>query len=160
MDSQTKEGQKYMKHAERAVEIFNSNAGSSKFIPTDPASPATLDGIIVTKGIVNGVVEIKARNETFAEMQAYDNPKGWLISANKIMAGKKATEYFSCPFYGFLYIIPDDELYIVRIFNADGSRASFIDIKETVTQGTCNGGSAKRSNAYIHLENHNVKLMK
>ena len=160
MDCKTPKGKVYMAHAERAVEIFNKNAGSSTFVPTDPDSPATLDGVIVTKGIVNGVVEIKARNETFAEMQAYDDPKGWLISANKIMAGKKASEYFSCPFYGFLYIIPDDELYIVRIFNADGSRASFIDIKETVTQGTCNGGSAKRSNAYIHLENHNVKLMK
>ena len=102
MDCKTKEGQIYMAHAEAAVDIFNRNAGSSKFVPTDPDSPATLDGIIVTKGIVNGVVEIKARNETFAEMQAYDNPKGWLISANKVMAGKKATEYFSCPFYGFL----------------------------------------------------------
>ena len=160
MDCKTKEGQKFMKHAERAVEIFNSNALSSKFVATDPKAPATLDGVIITKGIVNGVVEIKARNETFAEMQAYDDPKGWLISANKVMAGKKATEYFSCCFYGFLYIIPDDELYIVRIFNADGSRASYIDVRETTTQETCNGGLAKRSNAYILLENHNVKAMK
>ena len=103
MDSKTKDGQKYMAHAEKAVEIFNRNAGSSTFIPTDPSLPATLDGIIVTKGIVNGVVEIKAREESFEQMQAFSNPKGWLISANKIMAGKKATEYFSCPFYGFLY---------------------------------------------------------
>ena len=160
MDSQTKEGQKYMKHAERAVEIFNSNALSSKFVATDPKAPATLDGIIVTKGIVNGVVEIKAREETFIEMLEYDSPKGWLISANKILAGKNATEYFSCPFYGFLYCIPDDTLYIVRIFNADGSRASHIDIRETTTKESCNGGLAKRSNAYIHLENHNVKAMK
>ena len=160
MDSQTKEGQKYMKHAERAVEIFNSNALSSKFVPSDPTTPATLDGIIVTKGIVNGVVEIKAREETFNEMLDYDNPKGWLISANKIMAGKNAAEYFSCPFYGFLYCIPDDMLYIVRIFNSDGSRASHIDIRETTTQESCNGGLAKRSNAYIHLETHNVKAMK
>ena len=160
MDCKTPKGKVYMKHAERAVEIFNNNALSSKFVTTDPDSPATLDGIIVTRGIVNGVVEIKARNETFAEMQAYDDPKGWLISANKVMAGKKATEYFTCPFYGFLYIIPDDELYIVRIFNADGSRASYIDIRETTTQESCNGGTAKRSNAYIHLENNNVSLMK
>ena len=160
MDCKTPKGKVYMKHAERAVEIFNNNALSSKFVTTDPDSPATLDGIIVTRGIVNGVVEIKARNETFAEMQAYDDPKGWLISANKVMAGKKATEYFSCCFYGFLYIIPDDELYIVRIFNADGSRASYIDIRETTTQESCNGGTAKRSNAYIHLENNNVSLMK
>lgn len=139
MDCKTPEGKKYMKHAERAVEIFNKNALSSTFVPTHPDSPATLDGFIMTKGIVNGVVEIKARNETFAEMQAYDDPKGWLISANKVMAGKKSTEYFSVPFYGFLYCIPDDELYIVRIFNADGSRASFIDIRETVTQENCNG---------------------
>jgi hypothetical protein len=87
-----------MKHAERAVEIFNSNALSSKFVATDPKAPATLDGIIVTKGIVNGVVEIKARNETFAEMQAYDDPKGWLISANKVMAGKKADGIFLLSF--------------------------------------------------------------
>ena len=160
MDCKTPEGKKYMKHAERAVEIFNSNALSSKFVATDPDSPATLDGIIVTKGIVNGVVEIKAREETFVEMLAYDNPKGWLISANKIMAGKNAAEYFSAPFYGFLFCIPDDTLYIVRIFNSDGSRASQIDIRETTTQETCNGGLAKRSNAYIHLENHNVKAMK
>ena len=49
---------------------------------------------------------------------------------------------------------------IVRIFNADGSRASFIDIRETKTQATCNGGEAIRSNAYIHLDNDNTKLMK
>ena len=94
MDSQTKEGQKFMKHAERAVEIFNSNALSSKFVATDPKAPATLDGVIITKGIVNGVVEIKARKETFTEMLAYDSPKGWLISANKILAGKKRSGIF------------------------------------------------------------------
>ena len=160
MDCKTPKGKKYMAHAEKAVEIFNRNAESSTFIPTDPTLPATLDGIIVTKGIVNGVVEIKAREETFEQMQAFTNPEGWLISANKIMAGKKASEYFSCAFYGFLYCIPREELYIVKIFNEDGSRASFIDIKETVTQETCNGGSTKRSNAYVRLENHNVKLMK
>ena len=36
MDSQTKEGQKYMKHAERAVEIFNSNALSIQVCSNRP----------------------------------------------------------------------------------------------------------------------------
>ena len=161
MDCKTPEGKKFMTHASDAVEIFNRNAlNGTKFVYTHPDAPATLDGIIVTKGIVNGVVEIKSRQNTFEEICNFENHSGWLISANKILAGKKASEYFSCPFYGFLYCIPDKELYIIRIFNADTSNACPYEIKETKTQATCNGGDAERQNAYVKLDNKYLNMMK
>ena len=105
MDCKTPEGRKYMKHAERAVEIFNSNTGF-KFVATDPDSPATLDGIIVTKGIVNGVVEIKAREETFIEMLDYDNPKGLVDLSEQDTGRQECRRVFLLPILWFPLLYP------------------------------------------------------
>jgi hypothetical protein len=98
---------------------------------------------------VVGVVEQKSRNMSLEQLQKWDNE--WLITYEKIEAGRYVANSLGVPFIGFLYLIPDDLLITKQLSNANGEWTCDFRTALTETQETINGGKIVRENAYIDL---------
>jgi hypothetical protein len=98
---------------------------------------------------VVGVVEQKSRNMSLEQLQNWDNE--WLITYEKIEAGRYVANSLGVPFIGFLYLIPDDLLITKQLSNAHGEWTCDFRTALTETQETINGGKIVRENAYIDL---------
>jgi len=124
--------------------------GSARFVHTNLKEKAIIDGVIVEDGIIVGVAEIKTRETTLSTLRTSFNNE-WLITANKIDFLKTASILFDAPGYGILYLKPDKMCLMVKITDESGAICCDYCREETVTQATCNGGTATRVNAFINM---------
>jgi hypothetical protein len=99
---------------------------------------------------VVAVVEQKSRNMTLEQLQKWDYE--WLITYDKIEAGRYVGNSLGVPYIGFLYLIPDDLLITQKISDANGQWTCDYRTAITETQETINGGKIERLNAYIKLD--------
>jgi hypothetical protein len=83
------------------------------------------------------------------QLQKWNNE--WLITFDKIEAGRYVANSLGVPFIGFLYLIPDDLLITKQLSNAKGEWTCEYRTDVTETQETINGGKIARLNAYIDL---------
>ena len=88
---------------------------------------------------------------TLEQLQKWDNE--WLITYDKIEAGRYLGNALGVSYIGFLYLIPDDLLIIQQISDNSGKWTCEYRTAVTETQETVNGGSIARLNAYINLDN-------
>jgi hypothetical protein len=99
-------------------------------------------------------VEIKAREMTEAELKRFGNE--WLVTFEKIQKGALIAKSLCVPFYGVLYLIPDQKTYLVKLTDEHGNIVAPMRLEVTETQATCNGGTALRTNAYVSVEGAKV----
>lgn len=145
LDINTPKGQEYLKY-ERVVISKIKEAFSVDVIETKKDEDSRIDNLIAKDGTLVAIAEVKCRNMTFKQMEDWGNT--WLVTTQKLEDGLKASEIFSVPFLGFLYLIPEDVLLYWKI--SDRGKYCFdFETKETVTQRTCNGGTASRINSYL-----------
>jgi len=150
LDVLSERGQQSVLQEDRAIELFEENTPNARFIRTNKSTPALLDGIILIRGELSAVAEVKCRNETLDRMvNHYRNE--WLLTADKVFAGFDAHRLFSVGTVGLLYLVPDDLVMVVWIIRGDGQLMSSMRMESTRTQRTINGGSAVRNNCYINL---------
>ena len=112
----------------------------------------SVDGIIVKDNQLSGIFESKCRNMNFMEFNNYGS---WLVTFDKIMDGKKISQMFRVPFFGFLYLIPDKIIYYWKITDEIGEFKFRFEVNKTTTQKTINGGKAVRTNAYLPIKYEN-----
>lgn len=115
-------------------------------VPTPRDMPAPLDGVMSDNTGMIFVYEVKCRNTTVGQLYRWGT---YLISHSKIVAGMKASELFNVPFVILVHTTKDGGLVSIRVTNEYGEAIAPMDVKETDTQATVNGGSARRKNAYV-----------
>ena len=145
LDINTKKGQESLRHEKKMLEKIE-HSFSVQLIETPKKMDSKIDGIIVKDDQISGIFESKCRDMSYMELLDY---KSWLVTFNKIMDGKKLSEMLRVPFFGFLYLIPDELVFYWKITDEFGEFRFGFDIKRTLTRKTINGGRAIRTNAYL-----------
>ena len=150
LDVNTPKGQESLQHELRAVELWNYHYQDFTYVHTPKDGSALVDAIILNSDRnVCAVVEQKSRNRSLEQLQKWDYE--WLITFDKIEAGRYVANSLGVPFIGFLYLIPDDLLITKQLANAKGEWTCDFRTAITETQETINGGKIDRLNAYIDL---------
>jgi hypothetical protein len=134
--------------------MFGRNFRDFEFIETPKDKPASLDGFIARDGTLVHGVEVKCRNMTARQLRV-DYGNRWLVTADKIDRCVNICRELGIGFRGFLYLVPDDLLFIVPIWE-DGKYVSDIEYEATETRATINGGVAIRQNAFIDVSKAKV----
>lgn len=143
-------GQESLEHELRAVQLWNSHYTDFTYVHTPKDGPALVDAVIVDNDTnVVAVVEQKSRNMSLEQLQNWDME--WLITFDKIEAGRYVGNALGVPYIGFLYLIPDDLLITQKISDKDGKWTCEFRTDTTETQETINGGKIVRLNAYIDV---------
>jgi hypothetical protein len=150
LDVNSPKGQESLEHELRAVQLWNHHYTEYTYVHTPKNGPALVDAVIVDNDTnVVAVVEQKSRNMSLEQLQKWNNE--WLITFDKIEAGRYVANSLGVPFIGFLYLIPDDLLITKQLSNAYGEWTCDFRTALTETQETINGGKIVRENAYIDL---------
>ena len=150
LDVNSPKGQESLQHELRAVQLWNHHYNDYTYVHTPKNGSALVDAVIVDNDTnVVAVVEQKSRNMSLEQLQKWDNE--WLITYDKIEAGRYVANSLGVPFIGFLYLIPDDLLITKQLSNAKGEWTCDYRTDVTETQETINGGKISRLNAYINL---------
>ena len=153
MDVLTPKGLESLRQEKRAVELFLGSYGDFSYVETPKDQYADIDGFITKKDVIISGVEVKCRNMSIKELsEKFDNK--WLVTKDKIDRCVNICTSLRIDFRGFLYLVPDDLLLIVPIWNnATLSYGTSMSAEFTETQETINGGKVVRLNAYIDVSN-------
>lgn len=154
LDINTERGQKSLRYEERATWLFEHNFKQLRYANTPKTGAAAVDAVVLSGNDVVGVVEQKSRNMTLEQLINWNYE--WLVTAEKIEAGRTAGRLLGVPFMGFLYLIPDDLLLITQISDSKGIFTTPIRNEVTTTQKTINGGSIERENSFIDMTDARV----
>jgi len=150
LDVNTPKGQESLQHELRAVELWNYHYQEFTYVHTPKDGSALVDAIILNSDRnVCAVVEQKSRNMTLEQLQKWNYE--WLITFDKIEAGRYVANSLGVPYIGFLYLIPDDLLITQKISDKHGKWTCDFRTDITETQETINGGKIERLNAFIKL---------
>lgn len=155
LDINTERGQKSKEYENRAYQKLEKKY-NGKIIETPKSKDSKVDGFLVKDESVLGVCETKCRQ--LYESELYDFGT-WLITNKKIEDGKVVANKLSVPFYGILYLIPHDYVFVWEIADKNGESNFNYEVKRTKTQKTINGGTVKRRNAFLPVDNikHKIK---
>lgn len=110
---------------------------------------ALIDGVAYMNHEITHIIEFKSRDESWDSMMHYGT---YLISWDKIQNGMQIAKMMRVPFILIVYLVQSDMVLGVELATEDGTLAiDDIDVKETRTQRSIEGGSVMRKNAYIDL---------
>jgi hypothetical protein len=150
LDVNSPKGQESLEHELRAVQLWSHHYTDFTYVHTPKDGPALVDAVIVDNDTnVVAVVEQKSRNMSLEQLQKWNME--WLITMDKIEAGRYVGNALGVPYIGFLYLIPDDLLITQKISDKDGKWTCEFRTDITETQETINGGKIERLNAYIDV---------
>ena len=154
LDVNTPRGQETLRDEERAVQIFERNFEGWTYRHTNKSGDAKANAFLFdANDVMRRVVETKCRYDLslskFQNESPFDNE--WLLTAQKLRDLCECAKLLRCPAVGFLYLVQDDCLLIVRLCNDNGELLPNVRYANTRTQKTCNGGSTVRENAFIDM---------
>jgi hypothetical protein len=148
LDIATPRGQRTLAD-EQIVAAWLESRGT-KYIQTPKDKPAKVDAILVRDGAIFAVAETKCRYGMNLKTLRHQFDNEWLVTEAKIKEASQIAAGLCVPLVGFLYLVDDDTLLSVNLFNAPRRVAN------TQTQRTVNGGSIIRANAYIKMDHANT----
>lgn len=132
--------------------VLKTMGSQSSYVHTDDSGAAVVDGFIVrADGSIAAAVEVKTRYDMDDDQFWRDRNGTWLVTFQKLMDIRLVSSLLKVPAYGFLYLRRSGVVYVVKLFNADGSEACEYMVQQTRTQRTINGGEAERANAFIDM---------
>lgn len=150
LDVNSPKGQESLEHELRAVELWQHVYADFTYVHTPKNGAALVDAVICDNDTnVVAVVEQKSRNMSLEQLQKWNME--WLITFDKIEAGRWTAQALGVPFIGFLYLVPDDLLLTKQLSNAKGEWTCDFRTDVTETQETINGGKIERLNAYVNM---------
>lgn len=157
MDILTDKGRKTVEQEQEAIEIWKSNYPDIIYNETPKKKPADIDAILTTKSHqIIAVVETKCRvSITFDEFCNKYQEK-WLVTFDKITRSINVSKALCVPFVGFLYFPEAKMLLTKKIFDPSTGLKTSLEVRNTETQATVNGGSIFRDNAYIDMSGAKV----
>ena len=155
MDILTPKGMVTRMQEQDAIQSFLGRYPSFDFIETPKDEPADIDGFVVRGGTLLSGVEVKCRMMTHKELMGKFAGL-WLITYDKIERGIALCRSLGIDFRGFLYLVPDKTLVIVKLWDHKTGATAGMELEESRTQATVNGGSIVRLNAYVDVRDATV----
>jgi hypothetical protein len=149
LDILTPRGQESLRQ-ERILLDAVSKAYGFDILETAKDQPCEVDGFLARDGVICGVFESKCRKLTRAQMRKFDDR--WLVTFEKVLAGLRFSKLLMVPFYGLVYLTEEPVGLMIQISDATGSPIVNMEVAQTTTQRTVNGGTIQRANAYIDLD--------
>ena len=113
---------------------------------------ALIDGVATKNGEITHIVEFKSRNESFESMERFET---YLISYDKILNVIEMSRMMCVPFILIVYLIKDGIVLGIELGDEYGVNVP-MEIQETRTQKSIDGGYAIRRNAFIDIEKFHI----
>lgn len=151
LDILTPRGQRTRMQEQDAMTKYLSKNPSLYIVETPKTTDAKVDGFFVDMGTdtIVGVYEVKCREMTWDQLEKYDS---WLLTKRKIEHGRSMSALLRVPYFGLLYLVPDDIVCVWQITNASGKYEFKFKTERTKTRRSVNGGVAFRENAFLELK--------
>jgi hypothetical protein len=149
MDVLTERGQQSVADEQQAVRIFNAHWPDITYCHTPKKRECNVDAVLMRQQEIIGVVETKCRYDMTHQDFILSRGGEWLVTFDKLCAGRDIALSLTVPLIGFLYIVQDRVLLVKSITDSHGKWIAEMSIKVTETQATINGGRAQRCNAYV-----------
>jgi len=152
MDILSERGQQTALDEQEAARIWHRNFPTTRYIETPKDQPAIVDAVIANdKNKLLCVAETKCRYDMDINKFVNEYEGQWLITFEKLDKASKIAASLCVPLVGFLYIVPSKTLLFKKLTDNNGQFSCSMNVAETVTQATCNGGVALRKNAYVDM---------
>lgn len=150
LDIESPRGQQSLVEERRMLAAIRLYLPGFRIIETDKSKPDDVDGYLIKQGRVRGVFESKCRHMTRETLRGpFQNE--WLVTTDKLVRGVAEAKKYDAPFFGFLYLVPDDVALAIRLADEDGQFLPPMREQWTLTQATCNGGQIERLNTYVDM---------
>jgi hypothetical protein len=155
LDIETPLGRLSVGWENEATDLWHRHTPNERLVTTNrtgPRAAAALDGVIVGAGdLLLGCYELKCRPRLTLDtlLNQYDGE--WLITHRKIQDGIKTCKGLRVPLVGFLYLVAEKKLLAQTIWTPEDGLVVRMEVHNTVTQKTINGGQVERENAYIDI---------
>jgi hypothetical protein len=150
LDINTPAGQKTLEQERSAMQKYLQHHPELSIVETLKTTDAKADGMLVKGGTICGVYEVKCRNMTEEQLRQYGS---WLITNRKLQHGKTLSTLLRVPYFGILYLVPDDRIYVWMITDEEGRYTFEFSKERTLTRRCVSGGTAFRENAFLDIKN-------
>ncbi len=110
---------------------------------------ARLDGVLIKNNKIHRIAEIKVRWMSLKTLKDFGS---YLISYDKLQAGRDASRAFCAPFVILVYLVESDNIVSIKMTNDQGEFITSFKKEVTRTNYDINGGSIDRLNAYVQLD--------
>tara|TARA_A100001515_G_scaffold24395_5_gene18800 strand:+ start:4629 stop:5093 length:465 start_codon:yes stop_codon:yes gene_type:complete len=147
LDSQTEKGIKYIEQEDKIADTICEKLRCEQIHMA--SNDCQVDRLFFRGKTLVSIGEIKSRNMSLEELKEHGS---YLISYKKLQMGKAFCDLTGVPYFLFVKLIPDNEIYFWKICDDEGNWTANFETKETVTKSNVNGGSATRINAFIELD--------
>jgi hypothetical protein len=146
LEINTPKGQETLIDEKKVIEEIKKKWGVH-IIETDKKRESRIDNLIIQNDVLKAIAEVKCRDMTLLNMEEWGDT--WLITNQKLIDGAILSKLLSVPFFGFLYLIPENLILYWKITNDKGEFLFPFDVVNSRTRYSCNGGSIVRENAYL-----------
>lgn len=148
LDILTPKGQESLRQEKRMLKAVEAAYGF-QVVETDKNSPCEVDGFLVRDNTIQGVFESKCRNLTIEQLRKFNNT--WLVTFDKVLAGLQMSKQLYVPYYGLVYLLDEPCGLMIQLSDAMGSPIVKMEVAQTTTRRSINGGLAHRANAYVDM---------
>jgi hypothetical protein len=150
LDVLTPKGQESVQQEAHAVSLLTATHPQYEYIHTPKWMPADVDAMLLKRGELHSIVETKCRTCTLDTFHGAFNSE-WLVTFDKIVKARDIAMRLGVGLTGFLYLTKSGTLLVQPITDRTGLFIPKVRIETTDTQATVNGGTARRSNAFIDM---------
>ena len=149
----TPRGQQTLKDLARAVAMWEKAYPGWRFLMCPENKGSKIDGFLISPaGVVSAGVEAKCRYNLTLEKLRTVWKNEWLVTMRKIETARDVCQELCIPLYGFCYLVDSRVLLLQKIVDNEGDFCVPFRVDKTTTQETVNGGTAKRVNAFIKMD--------
>ncbi len=145
LDCVTPNGKRFIASQNEVCRRIES-AMKVRVIATDNDSKAPVDAVIEKGDMIAAVAEIKSRQMTYEQLERFGT---YLITAEKLDSLILAASLLYAEGFLFVHLIKDGKIVYWKICDDEGVPCFEYKTERTVTQATCNGGTATRLNAFL-----------
>lgn len=115
----TEEGQRMMQDQQKALDMFAYRFPKLSYVQTATSGDnagAIVDALVIKDNTLSFVAEVKTRYVTHHKF-THDYENHWLLSYKKILQVTALCDMLQIPFWGLLYLQPDDVLLYIKIYD-------------------------------------------
>lgn len=145
----TPKGQRISAIENKLLDFLRTQYPAATFAHTPAHGAAFVDLVIVQRGEVTTIAEIKVRSNSIAQIKSWG---GYLLSYHKIEQLAHGSRILGVPSFLFIFFAPDEELLACPIADAQGNIVIDFSRQVRVTQDTVNGGKKEDEVAIIPMD--------
>jgi hypothetical protein len=145
----TPRGQRISATENKLLDFLRTQYPDATFAHTPAHGAAFIDLVVVQRGEVTTIAEIKVRSNSIAQVKGWG---GYLLSYHKIEQLAQGSRILGVPSFLFVFFAPDEELLACPIADAQGNIVVGFSRRAKVTQATVNGGKKTDDVAIIPMD--------